>query len=120
MLLVSSQASLCFRYISILDTSQFSIHELLWALRELIGQNKALKFCKALVNHGKTRITQETRSEIEWALDKIANEEASILRFNDKIIISTARKLGIPVLSFDRQMLAQASKEGVAQINPYL
>ena len=95
------------------------IHELVLVLSELLSMKEALEFTKALLNNRKTKIPSENGEDLKWAINTLCREKISVLRLNDKIILYTALKHEIPLLSFDKQALSQASRLGVAQINPY-
>lgn len=95
------------------------IHETVWVLQELLGREKALTFVKALISHRKTEIISVTKQDISNALKKIETEDVSLLRYNDKLIISITRRVNAALLSFDKQLLTQATEEGIPIINPY-
>jgi len=101
-------------------TPSIVIHEVVWTLNELIGRQSTLLYVKALLSHRKMNIIPLSRQDISWSIGKIAEEALSLARYNDKIILSIAKRKKILHVSFDKQLLSQASKEGIAIINPYL
>ncbi|MEM4454999.1 MAG: hypothetical protein QXI55_01315 [Thermofilum sp.] len=50
---------------------------------------------------------------------RVEGEGISLARYNDKAILAAARRLKIPLLTFDKQLLAQASRSGIEVVNPY-
>ncbi|MEM1853841.1 MAG: hypothetical protein QXR56_09115 [Thermofilaceae archaeon] len=50
---------------------------------------------------------------------RVEGEGISLSRYNDKAILAAARRLNIPLLTFDKQLLAQASRSGIEVVNPY-
>ncbi|RLE42563.1 PIN domain nuclease [Candidatus Woesearchaeota archaeon] len=95
------------------------IHEVVWVLQELLGREKALTYVKALISHRKTEIISVTKQDISNALRRIEDENISLLRYNDKLIISITKRINAALLSFDKQLLTQATKQGIPIINPY-
>jgi len=60
-----------------------------------------------------------TRQDVAWSVSRLSEEGLSLARYNDKVILSVAKRMGLPLLSFDRRLLAQAARAGVAVIDPY-
>jgi len=96
------------------------VHEVIWTLYELLGRERTLYFVKALLSHRKTEVIPVSKQDITWSLEKIIEEKISLTRYNDKVILSLAKRTNTPILSFDKQLLAQAVRNGVAVINPYI
>ena len=95
------------------------IHETIWILQELLGREKALTYVKALIHHRKTETIPITKQDISNALKKIEDEKISLLRYNDKLIISITKRINAALLSYDKQLLTQATRHGIPVINPY-
>ncbi|RLE76494.1 MAG: PIN domain nuclease [Thermoprotei archaeon] len=95
------------------------IHETVWTLHELLGRDKTMAYIKALISHRKTEIIPITKQDISAALKKIENENISLLRYNDKLIISITKRINAALLSYDKQLLTQATRHGIPVINPY-
>ena len=60
----------------------------------------------------KARVTSGGR-DARWALAALMKEGLSPSRFNDKIVLCIANKEGIPLVTFDRKLRAQAQKENI-------
>ena len=86
---------------------------------ELLDKNATLFYVKSLLSHRKIEIVLIEKRDILWSLENISRENISLARYNDKIILSLAKRLNVPLLSFDKQLLSQASRRGIAIINPY-
>ena len=95
------------------------VHEVVWVLGELLGKGKALAFIKALISHRKTEIVPVIKQDISSALGRIENENISLLRYNDKLVVLAAKRMNAALLSYDKQLLSQAVKQGIPIINPY-
>jgi len=95
------------------------VHELVWGLGELLGKEKALRYIKALLSHRKVEIAELSKADILWAVTMIEAEELSLARYNDKLILSVAKRKGLPLASFDKQLLKQAVRLGISIIPPY-
>jgi len=100
-------------------TPTLVVHEVVWTLSELVGRQAALLYVKALLAHSKVEVVPVTKQDISWALEAVVDEDLSLARYNDKAVLSVARRTGLPLLSFDKKLLSQASRAGVATINPY-
>jgi len=57
--------------------------------------------------------------DIRWAVARVEGEGISLARYNNKAILAAARRLKIPLLTFDKQLLAQASRSGIEVVNLY-
>lgn len=95
------------------------LHEVIWTLHELLGRGPTLEFVTRLLRNAKLRVVPVLERDVRWAIAEIESEELSLSRYNDKVVLAVARRLRVPLLSFDKQLLAQAAKRGVQVINPY-
>ncbi len=86
---------------------------------ELLDRNATLSYVKSLLSHRKIEIVLVEKRDILWSLENISRENISLARYNDKIILSLAKRLNVPLLSFDKQLLSQAARKGIPIINPY-
>jgi len=59
------------------------------------------------------QVTSGGRDAVGWSLAALMEEGLSPSRFNDKIVLSIAVKEGIPLVTFDRKLRAQAQKENI-------
>jgi hypothetical protein len=86
------------------------LHEYVWALR---GLHAALAFAREKVEEWllaeKAAYSPETPDDILFA----TREAASYARYNDYLILSQAKRLGLPVLTFDRQLRTEARRQGI-------
>jgi len=86
---------------------------------ELLDRNATLSYVKSLLSHRKIEIVLVEKRDILWSLENISRENISLASYNDKIILSLAKRLNVPLLSFDKQLLSQAARKGIPIINPY-
>ncbi len=100
-------------------TPTLVVHEVVWTLSELVGRRAALLYAKALLAHSRVEVVPVAKQDVSWALETVAGENLSLARYNDKVILSVAKRMELPLLTFDRKLLSQASRAGVAIINPY-
>lgn len=100
-------------------TPTLVIHEVVWTLHELLGRRPTLEYSSRLLAHRKLRLVPVVEQDIRWAVSRIESENISLARYNDKVVLAVARRLEVPLLSFDKQLLSQASRSGVEVINPY-
>ncbi len=105
--------------LSVWITPTLVFHEVIWALYELLGRENALKFAFVMLRHRKLRMVPTTEQDIRWALAEVEGEGISLARYNDKVILAVARRLKLPLLTFDKQLLSQASRSDVEVIDPY-
>ncbi|NPA77149.1 MAG: PIN domain-containing protein, partial [Candidatus Diapherotrites archaeon] len=57
------------------------------------------------------RLVYEPRARLA-AIMTLKNEKISILRYNDTVLIHTARMIGAPIASFDKQLIHHAKRQG--------
>ncbi|MEM4177462.1 MAG: PIN domain-containing protein [Nitrososphaeria archaeon] len=63
-----------------------------------------------LLDRSKIELVNVRKSDIERAIEIIIKEKSSMLRVNDKLVLSLALKLGIPLYTYDKQLKFQAEK----------
>jgi predicted nucleic acid-binding protein len=90
------------------------IHEYVWVLKALnINPNDVLYKVDEYSNHYKSRIVSERRSDILFALKTVADEELSLSRYNDKVILSVVIRENVNLATFDEKLRKQALLKGV-------
>ena len=90
------------------------IHEFVWVLRELgLEPNIILEFVQQYLFHRKAKFVPELKEQITAALEHVIAEQLSISRYNDKVILTHALKMNVPIATFDRKLRNQAKKVGV-------
>jgi hypothetical protein len=62
--------------------------------------------------HEKTKIVNERAEDISNAINVILDEDLSLSRFNDKVILSIAMQFGA-LATFDERLKRQAEREGI-------
>jgi len=86
------------------------IHEYVWALRGLdaklsFAQEKVMEYLLA----DKASFSSDLRDDVLFA----TREASSFTRYNDFLILSHARRLGAPLLTFDEDLKRDARRVGV-------
>ncbi|MFN3805168.1 MAG: PIN domain-containing protein [Pyrobaculum sp.] len=93
-------------------TPTLVIYEVVWTLRNKLGNDPALEYTSALLTHRKLVIVSATKDDIMRAIQTIKDEKTSLARFNDKLLLAIAKRLKIPLLTFDKQLITQATRVG--------
>jgi uncharacterized protein len=89
------------------------VHEYVWALRGLkAGLAFARDKAEEYLLSDRATFSAETRDDILFA----TRETSSFSRYNDYLIISHAKRLGAPLLTFDAALLRDAKKVGVSPL----
>ena len=66
----------------------------------------------AIVTHPKIRVVCDTKAQ-KSAVEDLAGRNLSLLRLNDLTILLTAQRHNTPLVSFDRQLRADAKNRGI-------
>jgi len=88
-----------------------SIYEYIWLLKGLSislvdAKEKLLEYTTC----EKFRIVKEDLEDIRWAISILEEENLSLARFNDKVILSIAFHRGVPLATYDIKLRKQAIK----------
>lgn len=90
------------------------IYEYVWFMKGLeIDLKSAVEKTKEYILQPKSNILAEGVSDLVKTLDFLLSEDLSLSRFNDKVILSTALKVG-SIVTFDGKLREQALKKGLA------
>ena len=87
-------------------------------LEELVLVLKKLKVEEALIRKQIREIVSDPRvvlvdvekKDVEEAISILEREKLSVRRFNDKIILVTARKMNLPLYTFDSELKEECRK----------
>jgi len=101
-------------------TPTIVLHELIWVLSELLSREEATDYVRALLFHEKVEVIPVVKLDVSSALRSIKSGEVPPSMYNDEIILSVAKRIGVALVTFDRQLITRASRTGVPVINPYL
>lgn len=69
-----------------------------------------------LLKDGRTLLAPMDRTTLEGAIGLLSAEKTSFIRFNDKLVLSVAKRRKAPLLTFDRELKAQSRNFGVKVI----
>jgi predicted nucleic acid-binding protein len=82
------------------------VHELLWSLRKRYGAKKAAQMVSWLLHDLNINVEPVTFEDIEFAL-----QDAK--RYHDLLVVSVAKRLSLPLVTFDAEMIRAAKRYGV-------
>ncbi|MEZ0248816.1 MAG: PIN domain-containing protein [Thermoproteus sp.] len=85
------------------------VHELAWFFKKT-APDKGVEVLKALLDYKKVVVHCEDLPTLRRAV------AAGLAHYNDSVILHTARKLGLPVVTFDLKMKKRAEALGVPTI----
>ncbi len=90
------------------------IEELVHVLKQLDVKEEIIrKKLEEILSDEGTEIAPVTAANIEGAANLIASHSVSFRRFNDKLVLSVARTGGLPLFTFDKDLLSQCRKENI-------
>ena len=90
------------------------VHEYVWVLKSLdVGIEDTIYKVEEYVRHHKTELTAESPEDVLRGLEIILKEGLSMSRYNDKVILSVAARVGT-LATFDEKLRKQAT---VAKLN---
>ncbi len=90
------------------------IHEYVWVLKSLnVEPENVRDKVEEYISHQKTRIVSDNHKDILFALKILVEENLSISRYNDKVILSIALRENLSLASFDKKLRSQAKSIGV-------
>jgi hypothetical protein len=85
------------------------IHEYVWALKSLkISPSDVLYKVEEYLQHHKTKLIGESAKSIISALNIVVDENLTLSRYNDKVILSLALERGYNLATFDEKLRKQA------------
>jgi predicted nucleic acid-binding protein len=83
------------------------IHELVWFFKKAAPE-EGVGVLRALLEYEKAVIHCEDAATLRGAVD------AGLTHYNDAVVILTAKKLGMPLVTFDTRMAKKAKAHGVS------
>ncbi len=93
------------------------VHELIWFLKGLgLGARKSHELVLQYLDNEKTTLKPVKHHHIKKALNTILNENLSLSRYNDKLILAVATEEETPIATFDKKLRQQASKLNIPVI----
>ncbi len=90
------------------------LFELVWVARRLgLSVGTAADVIGAIVGDPRARVVGHPVGDVEGALAALSREGLSLTHFNDKVIMLTARRLDVPLATFDAGLRRQAGAAGI-------
>ncbi|MDV3278455.1 MAG: PIN domain-containing protein [Nitrososphaerales archaeon] len=81
------------------------LYELVWVLSRLdVGPEAALSAIEALVRNTKVVIATDDGGVSVKAMRRVANEKTKLSNFDDKVVLETALKSGLTLITYDREL----------------
>ena len=78
--------------------------------RSGLQRRQVLEKLREFVSDPRFRLVSVELEDVLASLELVERERLSTLRINDKLILSVARRLGVPLLTFDRRLERQAKR----------
>lgn len=113
------RAAVLLESLSVWHTPVIVVHEVVWSMKGLVGDEATIRFVEALLGNPKTRVYPVSGGDVAAALGRIRSSGLSLSRYNDELVLSVAMRIRKPVLSFDRRLLSRAMRLGVPVLSPY-
>ena len=93
------------------------LYELAWVFRKLgIPARHLASVYESLLSNPRVRIVAEKPADLYAASRYISSRGLSLRRFNDEVILRTAARLGLPLVTFDKELARRAAELGVTVI----
>jgi rRNA-processing protein FCF1 len=85
-------------------------HEIVWFFKSReIDRNRAKLKIEEFLTNEKTVFVQCTADDVRFSIARITNYR----KYNDYLILSVARRLELPLYTFDLELKKEATKYGV-------
>jgi len=89
------------------------VYEYIWFMKGLeIDLKSSMEKTREYLLHPKSKVLTERTSDLIKVLDTLLSEKIPLSRFNDKVILSIASKVGC-IATFDSKLREQASTRGL-------
>ena len=90
------------------------VEEFVLVLKGLeIPENLAKKQIKSIISDPRVRLINFDLKMLNEILEILQKERISIERFNDKLILISAKKMGLPLYTYDKELKKECKKFGV-------
>ncbi|AET33391.1 PIN domain-containing protein [Pyrobaculum ferrireducens] len=87
------------------------VHELVWFFKKA-APDRGIEVLRALLGYEKVVVECEDLASLRKAAS------AGLAYYNDLVVILTARRLGLPLVTFDKKMARRAGAFGVPVLKP--
>ena len=90
------------------------IEEFVLVLRELgISEDFIRKQVKVILEDPKVKVLSLNSKDLKDAIEILGREKVSTRRFNDKLILLSAKKNRLPIYTYDKKLREQSKKMGI-------
>jgi predicted nucleic acid-binding protein len=95
------------------------IYEIVWAMRKLgLSGEKINEVLESITSDSRVRVVHDEAGKHSLqAMKYIVSEKIDVGNFNDKVILSTAQNLGLPLATYDKELKKEAIARGVQTIS---
>lgn len=81
------------------------LYELVWVLNRLaVAPEKVLEAVETLVRNPKVAVSPDDGAISVRAIRRVVSEKTALSDFDDKVVLETAMKLGLPLVTYDKEL----------------
>jgi predicted nucleic acid-binding protein len=92
------------------------IYELVWVMKRLGAKETAVRSAvEALVSNPKVVILADDGRLASRAIGRLTEERKDLSSFDDKVILESALKEGVPLVTYDTELRKEADRAGVGR-----
>ncbi len=89
------------------------LYEMVWVLKKLGAEPDAVRNAiETLVRNPKVTIATDDGTIASKAIGRIVEEKTTLSNFDDKVVLETALRLGVPLLTYDRELVRESRGAG--------
>ncbi len=90
------------------------VYEYVWFMKGMgVSVETVLRKVEEYTEPKRSLIIWESMDILRKALTRLLREDLSLSRFNDKVILTVAKEMELPLVTFDLKLRSQAEKIGV-------
>ncbi len=93
------------------------LYEMVWVLEKLGAESDAVRNAvETLVRNPKVTIAADDGAIASKAIGRVVEEKTSLSNFDDKVVLETALRLGVPLLTYDRELERESRRAGAKSL----
>ncbi|MBI3841099.1 MAG: PIN domain-containing protein [Thaumarchaeota archaeon] len=90
------------------------LYEMVWVLKRLgVDAKRTRSAVEAIVNDSKVVVFPDDGRLAVRAIGRVVDEGTSLANFDDKVVLETALKTGLPLLTYDSELIREAERAKV-------
>jgi len=95
------------------------VYELVWFFKRVgVRSEVAAYVVESILSNPRTVVLADLGEHARRALRTLREEKIGLAHFNDKVIVSTAAKAGVPLVTYDDELRKEAMREGLKVLPP--